>query len=373
MPLRHFFHKKHLYIASLILCGSCATLISAELDTYGFNYPIFSCAVMFAGESLCIIFNSKSKSSRTLLRSNLNYTQSIVTAKGFYQRLGKYGCCLSALFDFIDNVMEFYCYLNLWPEAIVALKMFSIFYVLVYRRYVMRKIIYKHQRLGLGILVFGMIVSVYSIGMSSERSYSLDTKACEFIAVMIFSQLFAALTLISMENVMWNCDVTTEEVNFIKGVTGIGICAVLYVPLSILLDGKVDFNGLLEPFLALTRPSVAGLVGFLLFSLFILNWVTAKALKITEALAICTIDAGRLIILWTIYISLSFNKVKASQYMQISAGVLIIVGLLIYNELLIIPWFGLRKAAKISMKENQAFKEEREKTRGWQYRLEGLL
>ena len=255
----------------------------------------------------------------------------------------------------------------------MALKMFSIFYVLVYRRYVMRKIIYKHQRLGLGILVFGMIVSVYSIGMSSERSYSLDTKACEFIAVMIFSQLFAALTLISMENVMWNCDVTTEEVNFIKGVTGIGICAVLYVPLSILLDGKVDFNGLLEPFLALTRPSVAGLVGFLLFSLFILNWVTAKALKITEALAICTIDAGRLIILWTIYISLSFNKVKASQYMQISAGVLIIVGLLIYNELLIIPWFGLRKAAKISMKENQAFKEEREKTRGWQYRLEGLL
>lgn len=369
----NFFHKKHLFILCIVIFGSGATLATASLLDYGFSYPMFGCGIMFIAEALCGFFISKKTSATIYLASQVNTTASITEHKPFYQKIGKFACCLSAVFDFIDTIMEFYCYNRLWPAAIVSLKMFSIFYVILYRKYKMKKGMYKHQRLGMGILMVGVVTVVYSIAASSKNIYTIDAITCMYIGIMIISQFFAAGALIIMENAMWTCGISPEEVNSLKGLTGISICTVLYVPLCFALSGTADFSELYKPFLLLQDPIIAVLVSLMLFTLFILNLFQVKTLKMTESLAVCTINAGRIVIVWVFFVSLRFNEIRANQYIQISSGLLIIIGLLIYNEILIIPWFGFKKSAKLSMKENQAFREEREKSRAWQYKLDGLI
>jgi hypothetical protein len=102
------------------------------------------------------------------------------------------------------------------------------------------------------------------------------------------------------------------------------------------------------------------------------NYCVCRMLKITESLAFCTIDSARVIIVSLIVI-LALGLKRKFYFLQIIGSCFIFLGLIIYNELLILPFFGFDKSAKLSIEENKNIRKLREKHNQWITSLDRLL
>ena len=74
------------------------------------------------------------------------------------------------------------------------------------------------------------------------------------------------------------------------------------------------------------------------------------------------------------YWAISFAFIsRAPATLEIIGAILLTAGICIYNEIFIIRWWGFEKAAKKNLKENDIYKEIRQRSREWQTRLESLV
>ena len=65
---------------------------------------------------------------------------------------------------------------------------------------------------------------------------------------MVFSQFFAAVNFIVMENTMIYGHVTPDQMNFFKGIIGLLICGLIYVPACYVCVEGLECNNFLKPF-----------------------------------------------------------------------------------------------------------------------------
>ena len=101
-----------------------------------------------------------------------------------------------------------------------------------------------------------------------------------------------------------------------------------------------------------------------------LNYFLVKTIKIADSLALCTIDSGRVILVWILAIAFNLEDVLP---IEITGGLSLVLGIMIYNEVLILPCCGLKKSAKTSMKESQIYRDIKLQERSWQTKLDDLL
>ena len=174
MKLRKYYNIKTCFVLCTIISGSFSTLLSYTLETENFYYPIIITGLMFIGEALCgiiILIEKQCKKSKKIKES-----KDFSKVKNFYQKIGKNGCSLAAVFDLLGSLLEYYSYLALTPALIISLKTFSVFYVLLYRKCFMRKALYKHQKLGVLIFMIGIIFAVITVNLSSNNKFQVKSK-----------------------------------------------------------------------------------------------------------------------------------------------------------------------------------------------------
>jgi hypothetical protein len=83
------------------------------------------------------------------------------------------------------------------------------------------------------------------------------------------------------------------------------------------------------------------------------------------------VDCGRMILVWifsyVVFIGEDFF------ILEIFAAVFMALGLMIYNEVMILPCGGFDKSAFKTLRENNTFKEMRNNSRTWQTQLDSLV
>lgn len=206
---------------------------------------------------------------------------------------------------------------------------------------------------------------------TSSESQAWDDKETIGFFLMFISQIFHTLDVISIEYFMWNIEIEPEEVVGIKGLTGIVICLISYAPLHYFLDPNDPKNSLEAPFRNIDeRREIAFYLVMFTISISIFNFFMVKTIKINDSLSFCTLDSGRMIIVWALSLAL-FTTAGFNPFEPLAAFILAL-GLLIYNEVLVIPLFGLEKSVKKSIKDNQTYKDIRFQSRSWQLMLDTL-
>jgi len=206
-----------------------------------------------------------------------------------------------------------------------------------------------------------------------ERTNWLDNRNFLLgLVLMIASQTFLVADIITMEYFMSSCGTEVEVVLAIKGSTGLLVSFLSYIPLHYILVLQSRNSDIFEAFVFMNdHKRAVGYVVMYIFSTGVFNYFLVKTLKITDCLAICTVDCGRMILVWVF--SYALFPDEPFYPLEVVAALILILGLIVYNEVLILPFLGFDRSAYKTLKENSTFKEMRHDSRTWQMTLDSLL
>ena len=370
---RRYLMIRYICISGTILFGSGSTIIAKRLDLTQFYYPLFQTGLMFLGMALSSGFIQLfTKKQQKLRPSLINASKEDEINKTCLEKTGRLAFCITAILDFLGSFMEYFSYNLLKASSIVTFKMMVIIFIITYRVLVLKKPIFRHQKLGLGFLGTGFLIVGSQVCFNSENRIKWNRYAGLGICMMISAQVFNSLVIIFQEYQMNKIAIRPQEVVVIQGITGLLVCSVLYAPMHYLFRYiQSDIAEISDPVIKMSESIEICLliVAFLIF-IGLLNLFQVSTIKVADSLALCTIDSGRVILVWILAIAFSFENALP---LEIVGGGSLIFGILIYNEVLIIPCCGLRKSAKVSMKENEVYRELKIKDREWQTKLDSIL
>ena len=372
MEERSFNRLRYGCMAVCVIFGSGSSLMLKILfQEYSF-YPLFQSTVMFIGEFIAsfLLLSNFCKLSKSASSQSAFLTQE-ETPK-FFSKNGKIVYCGMALLDLVSAWIENYCFNRMNATDFLSLKMVSNYYILLYRIFILKRKTYKHQYLGFIVFTLGILLIVVDniiISSQDERtSYGI------YIALMLLAEFFLGIQLILVEYFIWKNNASPIEINSLRGLTGLAICCLAYYPLIFIFGESSHIGNLETPFNEIFRDEVlCPIIICFIVDICVYNLAIIYYIKITEALSFNGVDSGRIIIVSIIFSFISKKDDKESIVIQVVAGVCVFVGLMIYNEVLVIPFFGLEKSAKLSINENKILKQRRAENRTWIHKLDELV
>jgi drug/metabolite transporter (DMT)-like permease len=370
-------------ILLMIATGSINTIanklqnISISLDRrYQHNWFITFC--MFLGETLCLVSyyikitfqKSQNKNLQEDLMvdsGNMDKTEEDSEESEKLPPASPFRLMLPALCDFFGSsimtiglgLIASSVYQMLRGSLMIFTTMFSIV--------VLKTRFHRHKYFGIFVVVGGLtLVGISSLGNSSDDS---SNNAAVGFTLVIFAQLFTATQFILEENFM-----KSYECHPLKAVGWEGVWGTCFYLIFLVIaqnikcpvgESKNDFfklicfqnsdNGdyLLEDSLFALKQ--LGNNGSLLFytilyicSIGIFNFVGITISKLLSSPARAIIDTIRTIVVWLFFLLpiVSEENMEHFMWLELVGFILLIFGTLIYNEILVIPFFGFDKYIK---------------------------
>lgn len=363
MDKKKFNRIRYFSMLIFTVFGSASSVITKSLNLSNFYFPLYQVFIMYIGEFLAFPIY-------LFQRWQNNFAQNKVTPlsslKPNTNKLKLFIFSFVSLLDLINVFLENYCLNYMNPSDFFSLKMIVAYYILAYRIFIAKRKSFKHQWLGLVVFSVGIFLFVLSniLGATNKERELYGV----YIGLMFVAELIMCAQFLLIEHFAWELNSSAAEILTIKGCSGLIICGVLYMPLKLIFQDYINLAAIKKPFeLVYSNEKLSVLSTTLIFVLGVYNFFLVYLLKMTESLAVCTIDSGRIIIV-SIFFAL-FNSIKLLP-LQMVAAICIYLGLAIYNELLRIPCCGLKKSAKDSMKENKLLRKKREEARMW---IHGLV
>lgn len=373
MRAEKFNFTKNLVFLGIIVSSCICSLLSEFNDSRGFNNPIMQTWIMFFSESLCLILAFYERKRKLTNPNELSFiTNPTSNSSTFVKKISKFTPCISAICDLISSAFVYFSFLHLAGPEIATARIFDMFYILLYKSYIQKRKNYPHQKIGIVLLIIGTIGITLNIALFNKSKYSFDLIRFLYIMLMLLGSFFSVLHLITTEYSMKIQCFSPSETIGLQGITGFLLSGVLYVPANCIYYESYSDKILEKPFIAFKSGIQSTLIISSIAALFIFNYLTSKGIKLTDSLSICTLEPGKGLINWIVFIIMSYNNVTIFDWINLIFAILSTVGMLIFNETIILPCNNMKKAAMRSIKENEAFREAKFLGRVWQFKLEGL-
>ncbi|OMJ65771.1 hypothetical protein SteCoe_37643 [Stentor coeruleus] len=374
MNAKKFNLSKNLVFLGIIAASCASTILSGYSDAKGFSFPILQTCIMCFSESLCIIPALYDRKKR---QKNLNIRSTIINPVGpisnFAKIIVKLMPCLAGLCDVISSALVYIAYIHLETADVVSTGIFNMFYILLYKKYIQKRKTYIHQKIGIVILILGTLGLTLNFAFFSGYKYEFSLNRFCYLLLMLFGALFSVLHLIIMEYTMKIQGMTPCETVAFQGLSCLLISSILYIPANYIYYNSYSSYYLAAPFLAFKSNMMIGLIISSIVVIFWLNYFVAKGVKLTDSLAVCTLEPGKSLIIWIIFIIINDNHIRSSEWINLGFSVILVIGMLIYNEVVIFPCGRMKKSALRSIRENEAYREAKLPGRAWQFKLEGLI
>lgn len=360
MDKKKFNKIRLLAMAAFTLFGSASRILYKNISNNHFYFPLYQVFIMYIGEILlfpaCIIKKLQNKTEKKLTLDSNKQTFTIKSKLLVFS--------LASLLDAINVFIEDFCLESMNPSDFLSLKMTVIYYIIVYKFFIIKRKSFRHQWLGLGIFTIGIFLFLICFMLASNRN---DREYGMYIGLMLAAEFFMSVQLLIIEHFSWKFDATAAEISSIKGFSGLILCGIIYLS-KYFLHLDHDLLSISKPFqIVYSDKTLAVLTTVLIFVLAAYNFLFYFLIKITESLAACTVDSGRIIVV-SIFYAFSYNLKWLP--LEIAGTACIYIGLSIYNELLILPCCGLKKSAKESININKLIRKKRAEARMWIHGLD---
>jgi hypothetical protein len=345
-----------MFMGGMLVMGTVNTIITKLMDTteWGgeeFSHPYFQTFTMFNGELICLllyvlIFKTahlkeiEDPSFQAKLRNR-------PTPTGLYKKFAKYLFGLPAALDLCASTLTYIGLILSAPSIYQMLRGLIVVVVAIYRKIFLKKRVFKHQTVGVIIVVIGIsIVGVASVmwSASSAKDPVLG------IIVLIIGQCFTGGMYAIEEQILENIVIHPMEVVGIEGLCGsiyyIVLLAIMYaIPCNyenFCVNGHVE--DFIQAFDQIFTNGLLCLAWFLfMITLAICTWTGISTTKHASSLARSTIDTCRTVLVWVMSIIIGWEQFI---WVQLVGFIILIIGTAIYNEVLIIPVFGLRESVE---------------------------
>lgn len=345
-----------MFMAGMLVIGTANTVVTKLMDTIEwdgeeFSHPYFQTFTMFNGELLClllyVIFFKKSHLKEIEDPAFQAKLRNKPPPSPAVRKYGKFLFGVPAAFDLCASTLMYIGLILSAPSIYQMLRGFIVVVVAVYSRVFLKKRIFKHQTIGVVIVFIGItIVGVASVlwSASSAKNPILG------IVVLITGQFFAGAVYAIEEKFLGSIVIHPMEAVGMEGLCGsiyyVVLLGIFYaIPCS---DGNFCVNGHVEDFTQafdqiFTHGLLAGLWILSMISLAIFNWTGISTTKHASSLARSTIDTTRTVCVWVISMLIGWEQFI---WVELIGFIILILGTAIYNEVLILPFFGLRDSVE---------------------------
>ena len=345
-----------LYRAGYLLAGAVNTLLLKSMDKLTvddgrFRHPYFQVSSLFLGEFSCmfmsIILSFINRKRARLSEYRVLNTQTRHLAN---KNRSQYKVLLFGIPAFLFLIAACLMFLGLALSAASVYQMvrasLSIF-VAIYSVLFLKHKIFRHQVAGIVLLFIGLII----VGTSHiiNQSESSDDPVWGGI-ILIFSQIIAAAVLVVEEYLLRNNNFEPLHATGVEGMCGF-VYTLLLLPILYFIPCSSDVvcsRGRVEDSIFAFQQlssSVSLLMLWLCFMLTIaiLYWTGIYSTKYASALARSTYETSRSILVWIFSIVIGWEKFEI---LQLIGFMVMTVGLLLFNEIIIFPFFGFRESVE---------------------------
>ena len=348
-----YYKLKIISVLSIIIFGSGSSILFGLISSKSSYSPVFNTLLMFIGETICIVFYFRERpTQRTVQTLDIQSAFTENRLVSIYEKIGNYGYCIISLCEFLNSVIIQISSIYISNVyVLVSLGLLSTIFVFLYRVFYGKRKLFKHEKLGILLYLLGILmIIVYTV--TYRNSYDNQIESIVAIGLIILAQFFDSIVLILSQNLLEKIETGPALANFVKGITGLVLTGVLYYPISLFMNSLIENPEKLDDSKYFPLICVC-----LILDLFIYNYTLLLSIKSFEALTICFINSGRVVI---VFIISTINDPQVD-YLLVVGGFFIVLGSLVFNEIICIRCWGFEKDAKKAIKQSKINIEEMRK------------
>ena len=372
----------YLFMLLLLITGSINTIAnklqqnSTSLGVKYKGHQKFITSCMFNGEFLCLFFYWLKEGRKKKTIPELNETENISKKKKakFWYFL------FPALFDILGSSISSIS-LSFLPSSIY--QMFRgaiIIFTCTASILFLKNKYYRQHFLGIVIVVIGLIIVGINAALGGKDEF--DSKIILGIFLVTLSQVFSCFLFVSEEKILKNYDVPPLKAVGMEGMWGVGCYIILLFIFYFIrcedwydilkdnicikddLEGAIRFENALFAFRQIWYSwEIKLYLSMYILSIAFFNFEGLTISKNASATSRTIVDTLRTIVVWTFFLVMPFVPEETKEtfsWLQLVGFLILILGGLIYNEILVIKFWGFADNTKAAIKK----REEEEKLLG---------
>ena len=349
----------------MVVTGSMNTLAAKWADQIEFDHPFFQTICMFAGEFSCLIvffIVHYVKKRRWQRRNQIGESGAVFDLNGeeeepaIPQKFNPFIFLPPALCDVVAT-STMYVGLNLTTaSSFQMLRGSVIIFTGLLSVTFLRAQLRGYRWLGMAVVSLGLlVVGVSDIIFDPNPNDDFNAIITGDLLIVI-AQIIVAVQMVTEQNYLLQYDVPPLLAVGLEGLFGMVILSVLLIPMYYIhvpeTFSKNPFHRLEDVFYAFRqirqRPIILLALFFLIISIAFFNFAGVTVTKRLSATTRMVLDSVRILVIWLFSIPF-FNEQFIP--LQLLGFGLLIVGMFIYNDLVLGPWF--RRLVLPRMGENR--------------------
>ncbi|CAI2371437.1 unnamed protein product [Moneuplotes crassus] len=329
-----------------------------------FEHPFFLTFIVFLANSLCILLYLLEKAYLTLKYGSIEQSPEMIEAKLKGKRIDMNPLMMAIpmLCDSIANPLYMIAYINIPASIAQMMSALVIFVVALLSILFFGRKYYRHHWLGL-VLVFVGICLVAICALISSKGSGAAGNVPLGVILMLFCVSVAGLQYIIEEKLLDSYYLSPLKAAGWEGITGTFLWLALliifqYIPCEaeICNNGKVENTRVAFEFMAQSTPLILLLVGNLIFT----TLMTAFSMAVTKyvsATAKIILKQVKTVVVWLFFLVYRGDGHESFQVLQLIGFLILCIGVILFNEILIIPILGFDRNTKAEIAHNEESEE----------------
>lgn len=357
MPSTDIFTTKILALSGMmVLTGTLNTLAFKFQNSYGYKHGLTMTVQMFIGEYLnIIVLVLPLMLASKKLEKHFHGLQRIADTNKKTTQVKWIHMAFGGFLDAFGSGLQTVGLFLVSPSVYQMMKNGAIIFTAIFTITYLKKPLYRHNWLGVGILMIGFfVVGLSSIiftnnGGGKEQSIFLSLLG---VALMFLSLIFQGFQYVYEERIMDQVEVDPKRFIAAEGIFGtITMTILLFVTANLpcyseeMCDIDIAFDSPSAAMIQMLRNFPLLFYSILsVLSIMVFNLTGLYLTKYVSSIFRVIIDSIRTISVWFFAVLFGFETLKLGSFvMQIIGFMLLIVGNLIYNEIIVVKYLEFDK------------------------------
>eukprot|EP00343_Euplotes_focardii_P008851 CAMPEP_0205825412 /NCGR_PEP_ID=MMETSP0206-20130828/25083_1 /ASSEMBLY_ACC=CAM_ASM_000279 /TAXON_ID=36767 /ORGANISM="Euplotes focardii, Strain TN1" /LENGTH=400 /DNA_ID=CAMNT_0053124439 /DNA_START=73 /DNA_END=1275 /DNA_ORIENTATION=- len=354
----------------MILSGATLGIVlklqsNVERDGSKFEHPFFLVFVMFIGEALCILMYIGEKMYLTKTYGSIEASPGMKDAreKGLKTDINPLLLAIPMLCDSAATGLLMIAYINIPASIAQMMGGFVVFVVAILSIIFLKRVFYRHHWLGLVLVFIGIALVAAAALIETDDKDDDDGNVTLGVVLMLFSILVQGTQFIVEEKLLGSYYLSPFKAVGWEGITGCLFWSILliifqFIPCEneICNNGKVENSKVAFEFIGDSLPLVFFLLGNIIFVAG-MNGLGMIVTKYASAATRVILQQSKTVLVWGFFLIYPHGGHETFKYLQLTGFIVLLIGVILYNEFVVIPILGFNqytKSAIAKRAENKA-------------------
>jgi len=335
----------------MLVFGSANTILTKLMDLEGFGHPYMQTIGLFLGDSLCLAYFFLRKLWVDIEPKRLIKRAAKTDFQRLIHKLGKFAFIIPGTCNIIASTLACLGLLLSAPSVYQMIRGAVIIVVTVYHKVFLKRQLFRHQYLGVGLVFFGVTAVGLSGVFGAQNSAANPVLG---IVILLIAQIFQAGMFVFEESLLDQFDIDPLVAVGVEGVFGVLIFILVLLPILYAIPCNAEHicnGGRVEDTPAALGQLFSSLVLLVTFvgiiiSLCLFNYAGMTTTKLTTSLARSIIDTARTLLVWMVSLAIGWEIITPFTALQLFGFSLLVFGTLVYNQVVVFNALGIRASVE---------------------------